>query len=421
METGRSESVDSWLPALSAYHPQGRYDGHVGKDVVAELNRKVQEGQIHLTFEGPQGYLRSVLEELNIPIESQVMVFSKTSVQASLINPGNPRALFFNDSVAVGWVRGGFIEFAAEDPQQGTVFYVLRQAEQDKPKLLRSEMCLLCHVTSVTLGVPGMFVRSVVTASDGSAMPQMGHHFSDHRSPMEERWGGWYVTGKQIAVNHMGNRVLTDQRTTEPLLVSDAFNLKTLKGHFDSVFYLSPYSDVVALMVFDHQVHMTNLLTRMNLETRSALYGSGAERPQTVTNDSSRFVIPGLIDSAKELVDYLLFVDEAALAGPIQGSSGFAEEFATRGPFDSKGRSLRQFDLRHRLMRFPCSYMIYSPAFDALPSQAKEAVYGRLWEVLSGKAKAYKYARLTAQDQRAIVEILRDTKKDLPNYFRPLK
>ena len=122
-------------------------------------------------------------------------------------------------------------------------------------------------------------------------------------------------------------------------------------------------------------------------------------------------------EAAADLVDYMLFVYEAPLAGPMQGSSGFAATFSAQGPRDAKGRSLRDLDLRSRMFRYPCSYMIHTEAFDALPAAAKTAVYTRLWDILSGREKHQRYNRLTAADRRAIVEILRDTKKDLPAYF----
>jgi hypothetical protein len=91
--------------------------------------------------------------------------------------------------------------------------------------------------------------------------------------------------------------------------------------------------------------------------------------------------------------------------------------FAARGPRDSRGRSLRDLDLRTRLMRYPCSYLIYSEPFDALPPAAKQAVYARVWAVLSGAVRDGRYDRLTAADRQAVVDILRETKPDLPAYF----
>jgi hypothetical protein len=184
--------------------------------------------------------------------------------------------------------------------------------------------------------------------------------------------------------------------------------VKSLQGKFDTDAYLSPYSDVAALMVFDHQMYMTNLITRVGWEVRCALYDKIPDRALNTL----------LRDSATELVDYLLFIDEAPLPGPVHGTSGFAEKLAAEGPWASHGRSLRQLDLQRRLLRYPCSYMIYTQAFDSLPEQARNAIYQRMWQILSGAEKNNRYARLSPADRQAIVEILRDTKKGLPGYFQ---
>lgn len=106
---------------------------------------------------------------------------------------------------------------------------------------------------------------------------------------------------------------------------------------------------------------------------------------------------------------------------PITGVSTFTTTFPERGPRDKKGRSLRDLDLQTRLFRYPLSYMIYDPAFDALPDVAKKQIYRKLFDVLTGKDSSEKYARLSTQDRRAILEILRDTKPDLPSYWHTAK
>jgi hypothetical protein len=383
------------------------YDTRPAHDVVSQLNAMIEAGRLHLKFDGDQGYLRSVLEALRVPIESQMAVFSRTSVQAKLINPQNPRTLFFNDSVAVGWVRGGFVELAAQDPQQGVIFYSLSQTPADKPQFVRQDECLGCHDSNEALGVPGMLLRSNFTAPNGTALRELGNYLIDHRSPLEQRWGGWYVTGNSGAIRHMGNAVVTDPRSPESAVTSETLHLDSLKDKFDTDAYLSPYSDIVALMVFEHQMHMMNLFTRIGWQARAGQYRKSLD-------------VKALAGTAEELVDYMLFVDEAPLANRIQGTSGFSEKFSLEGPRDSKGRSLRQFDLERRLMRYPCSYMIYSEAFDSLPSEAREAVYRRMWQILSGKDRAGKYARLSLADRQAVVEILLATKEDLPDYFQPV-
>jgi hypothetical protein len=383
-------------PAPKLDHPSIAYRTKEADDPVAALKRKLKSGAVRLKYEEPAGYLRSLLEALNIPVQSQIAVFSKTSLQAPLINQHNPRTLFFNDSVVAGWMHGGLIELASLDPRRGFMFYVLPQTPA-RPEFQRRLDCLQCHLSDVTLGVPGMMIRSTFTAPDDTLKLIYGASVTDHRTPLEDRWGGWYVTGSAGANRHLGNAVVTGDDPTS-MITAATLNAATLTDKFETNRYLSAYSDIAALMVFDHQMHMTNLITRLGWEAR-------------VSPRSS------LADSAREVVDYLLFVDEAPLKGPIRGTSGFTETFAAQGPRDRKGRSLRDLDLQHRVFRYPCSYMIYSEAFDALPAEAKDAIYKRMWQILSGGESGTKYARFTAADRRAILEILSDTKKDLPAWF----
>jgi len=346
---------------------------------------------------------------------SQTLVFSKTSLQASLINPQNPRAIYFNDSVAIAWVPGGNIEVAAQDPQKGTVFYTLSQRQEKSPRFLRADVCLLCHVTSITENVPGLFVRSVLTATDGIAMPQLGQGFTDHRTPLDQRWGGWYVTGKDVTARHMGNK-LTSLADHQQVLATPCATPQALQGM--SAYPVST-SDIAALLVLDHQARMSNLLIRMGVLARYTMVAQGQAGTSSgeVPVDSSETTQSSLDTLARELVDYMLFVDEAPLPSPVHSSSRFAKEFSAVGPHDRKGRSLRQLDLRHRLLRYPCSYLIYSPLFTALPDLAKQAIYRRMWDVLSGQERSVRYVHLAAANRRAIMEILRATKEDLPTYF----
>jgi hypothetical protein len=399
--------------------PGIEYKKRPARDQVVDLNRRIQEGKVQLQFDSVSGYLRSVLRALNVSVESQLLVFSKTSKFGFLTNPHNPRAIYFNDSLTVAWIRGQTsVEVASQDPQQGVIFYALNENPMDqmlrmlpgrRPRFRRDDACLFCHNEDATLGVPGMAMRSVYPARDGKPIKEVDiDHPPDHRSPMEHRWGGWYVTGKSGSMQHLGNAVAMNTSQPESMATAATLNLESLKGKFESDGYPSSHSDIVALMVFEHQMHMMNLLTRVGWEIRAASQ-AGAKPDADL-----------LRETAEELVDYLLFIDEPPLTAKVQGGSGYAEKFAAMGPFDSKGRSLRQFDLEHRLMRYPCSYMIYTDAFDGLPPEAREAIYSRMWEVLSGKERAKKYRCLTLADRSAITEILRDTKKGLPGYFAPV-
>ncbi len=392
-------------------HPAIAYVTTPLQDPVARLTARLRAGSAHLDYDrSGGGYLRSVLAGLGVPIESQMAVFSKTSLQSSVIASGNPRSIFFTDDVAVAWPRGGFIEIAAHDPQQGVQFYMLEQREIDKPEFLRPESfrpggaCLACHQAFATLGVPGMLARSVAAGRDGRLLPQLANYITDDRSPLEERWAGWYVTGRTGTVRHLGNPDTVTARDGALLLNAHATAVESLAGTLDLTGYLTPYSDVAALLVFDHQTRLVNLLTRVGWAVRIATADKlDAEKVARET--------------AAELADAMLFVDEAPLPGRIESTSGFVRAFESRGPADAKGRSLRQLDLTRRLMRYPCSYMIYSAAFSNLPPAARDAVYARMWRILSGAESGPRYARLSAADRRAIVEILRDTKPDLPAYF----
>ena len=390
-------------PSAMRAHPNINYLSGTTTDPVARLNEKLRSGSVVLRSEPTRGYLRSVLDALNVPVESQILVFSKTSFQQPRINPGNPRAIYFNDQVSVGWVRGGdVLEFAAHDPTQGTVFYTLAQPDTGPMEFRRNNVaCVQCHSSEATSYVPGMFIGSVYPEKNG--MPAYGPaYLTDHRTPFELRWGGWYVTGDHSST-HLGNAVVTDPNNLEAMATLETSHVRSLAGRFDPEGYLSTDSDLVALLVLEHQAYMLNLITRIGWEAR---VGDAAGRPLAAT--------------AAELVDYMLFVDEAPLPKRIAGSTRFADVFQSRGPRDPKGRSLRDLRLSGRLMTYPCSYLIYSPAFDALPGVAKETIYQRLWEVLSDNVPSPRYARLTMEDREAILEILRATKPGLPEYFFPV-
>jgi len=349
------------------------------------------------------GYLPSILNLLHIGISSQVLVFSKTSFQASRISPRTPRALYFNDSTSVGFVRGGdVVEIATVDPTAGVVFYTLDQEEAAHPRIQRRGECLQCHHSGSTLGVPGLVVRSVYPERSGMPVFQAGSFITDHRSPLKERWGGWYVTGTHGSQIHMGNAIASAEGQID---LHSGANVTDLADRCNLVSYLSPHSDIVALMVLEHQSRMVNLITRVGYETRIAMYEqAGMNRalgePEGTVSESTRRRIRNL---ALELVNYMLFADETRLAAPIKGTSGFAAEFAKQGPRDRQGRSLRDFDLKTRMFRYPCSYLIYSEAFDQLPEAARN-------EVIRGLKEALK---VSGEDGRAILEILRDTKPEL--------
>jgi hypothetical protein len=384
--------------------PAINYDAAEANDPVARLNKQLAAGTVTLKFEADNGYLRSVLAALDIPVESQGLVFSQTSFEGKLINVKNPRALYFNDTTALGWVRGsGFLEIAGQDPKQGMIFYTLDQKQSSKPRFERNNDCLSCHLSWENLGVPGLMVQSVNPLPDEYAYV-VGYN-NNHASPFSQRFGGWYVTGTYGGIRHMGNISVMPEDKGK-LKVPNPFELATVQGLFDPKGYPTLYSDASALLVLAHQVAMTNHITRLGWEARVAA--------ATPSEDARARVK----EAAQDFVDYLLFVDEEPLRSPVRGMSGFVEKFSAQGPRDSKGRSLHTLDLQTRLLKYPCSYMIYTEAFDNLPPAAKDAVYARMWQILSGAETGRRYTRLKPADRTAVIEILRETKKDLPVYFK---
>jgi hypothetical protein len=388
------------LVMLPIDHPAIQYSEGPVTDPVARLDKKLAEGTAKLESRSDGlGYLPSLLKNLGVNADSQIMVFSKTSFQAAKISPRAPRALFFSDDVMVGSVQqGDVLELAALDPKQGFIFYTL-DIHSDPPRLDRRDTCLQCHQGPATLGVPGIMVGSVYPDSSGMPASRMGNPVTDHRTSFEDRWGGWYVTGTHGGMHHRGNAVARDRAHPDLLETRGTQNLTSLAGKIDPGNYISQTSDIVALMTLEHQTRMTTLMIRAGWDAR--------------VGETAR-----LDPDVEALVSYMLFADEAKLYDSIEGVSTFTKTFAERGPRDRQGRSLRDFDLKTRMFRYPLSYMIYSDAFNAMPEIVRDRVYQRLYDVLAGKDTSPKFARLSGDDRTAILAILRDTKKDLPAYWR---
>jgi hypothetical protein len=399
--------------------PPINYSTTTPADAVAALFGEVRSGKAAVEWRDDCGYLASLLKNLDIPLSSQVLVFSRTSLQRPRIGPRTPRAIYFNDEVAVGYCyRGSVLEIAAADPNLGMVFYTADQEPGKGAAVTRqTESCLICHGSSANQGFPGYLARSVSAGRSGEPVFSRGTKRVDHATPFADRWGGWYVTGTSGRQTHQGNR-LFDEQTGEPV-GSDGTNVLDLKPYLTVSKYLTPHSDLVALMVLEHQGEAYNRLTRANFLTRLALHeqadlNKALGRP---ADERSEGITRRIQWACEPLVQYFLFCEEALLTDAVAGSSSFAKEFTARGPFDSKGRTLREFDLRARMFRYPMSFLIYSRAFEGLPAEAKEQVYSRLWEVLSGKDQSKPFAHLTTADRRAVLDILRETKKGLPAYW----
>lgn len=387
--------------------PPIKYSETASNDEIAKLAVQIESGDWVVPPSDGKTFLRSVLDKLNVPVESQVLVFSKTSLQNSLINQRNPRAVYFSMDTYVGWVPGGKVEVIIEDEKLGPVFYVLDPPVGDKPvKISRvTDSCLQCHATSRTSGVPGMLIRSVVPDQNSHPILSAGTTLVTDSTPLKDRWGGWYVSG--VADDpHLGNRWVDETPLDGVNFPPEVTNLDDLSSLIDTDKYLQPTSDVVALLVLEHQCRTHNLITSAKfnyLRSRYFHQSFGEEK----NLDSPEGMSWKTADSAaKDLVEAFLFTDEIELGGEgVEGSEAFAEAFAANGVKDAKGKSLREMRLYARIFKNRCSYMIYSKAFQGLPGLVKERVFHRLRVELDSESENH----LGSREKKTIAGILEET------------
>lgn len=404
--------------------PPVNYGQVTSRDPVAGMIKQMESGQLKLEYDERLGWLPSVLKKLDIDSESQVFVFSKTSLQIHKISPRQPRAIYFNDDAYIGFCQNGeVLEIAATDPDLGAVFYTLDQDAEATKIVADRGQCLTCHATNRTQSVPGYLVRSVYSDFNGRPRSGTRSFVTDHSTEFSKRFGGWYVSGDHGSMRHLGNVVARDRVEPEKMDSDAGANVEDLSDLFNTQPYLTPHSDIVALMVLEHQSQMHNLLARASMEARSAIYhdegiNEALGRPKGTMSESTQRRINR---AAEDVVRYMLFAEEVSLDSPVHGNTQFANVFQARsqkqGEVDSQGRSLRQFDLTTRLFKYPCSYMVYSKAFRDLPEPIYNQIRKRLFQVLSAKEPIAEYKRLSDQDRRAVLEILNET---MPTLFSDL-
>jgi hypothetical protein len=388
-------------------------------DPIARLQRRIDSGTATLKFDSHSGYLPAILRELNIPASSQSLVFSRTSFQSTEVAPQRPRAIYFNDEVYVGYVQGSrLLEFASVDPKLGAIFYTLDEESKGSPRFQRElYSCLICHdSSSITGGVPGFMTLSVLPDREGNAIRSAPVNVMSDQTPFRERWGGWYVTGAHGKQPHRGNTIFPKGVAAmfeEVDGLHQGANLAILDDRINTADYLTRHSDIVALIALTHQTRMHNLMTRAQYETRQAIHQEeNVARELQRSSDSYSSITQERIRAAVEpLVRGMFFVNEARFDDGVRGASGFAADFQKSGIRDRRGRSLKDLDLNRRFLRYPLSYLIYSPAFDALPDPAKHFFYDRIRTILSG-VETSNFGHLSKEDRVAIFEILRDTKPD---------
>ncbi len=389
------------------------YKNAVAADRIARFSQDLANGKTQIAWDAKTGYLPSLMAALGVPASSQTLVFSKTSFQRIHISPKAPRALYFNDDVYVGFVQGAdLLELSAIDPVLGAIFYVMdnrqRKGRGPVPHRVHDE-CLQCHESGLTNEVPGLFIRSVFPSPSGDPILSEGTYRTTTSSPIEERWGGWYVTGTHGRARHMGNATLPDGKPRESLNRDRGANLTSLSPFVDTRPYLRSTSDIVALLILEHQTQVHTLITKAGYLTRIAMVENRAinqalgEPIEQLRDSTSR-----RIDAAVEpLLKAMLFSGEPKLVDPLHGDPTFVRDFESRGPRDAKGRSLRKLDLQHRLFTYPLSYLIDSAAFAALPPRASARFFERLRLVLAGRDHDPDLQHLSAVDRANLGDIIR--------------
>ncbi len=401
--------------------PPIRYSQAETDNVADALHLRFQSGEFAPKEWSRKRQLVEFLKELEIPQASQTLVFSKTSLQRDGIHPKRPRALYFSDDAYMGYVQGGLLELTVTDPELGLVFYAVDPRERT---IKRSQDCLGCHGGPNTDYWPGVFIRSVLPDEDGEFTPSAGSKIIQHTSPMKDRWGGYYVTGKHGDGRHLGN-AFYEMTSSGPEIDSETgANVTDLSQFFDASPYLRNDSDIVALMVLEHQCEMHNRLSRAMLRTRKWMaYQKSLNEAlnEAGVNDTSPSGTAKMVmDSETErVVEYMLFCGEERLPfGGIEGAGDFEKAFLKSKVTDSKGRSLKDFELKRRLFEYRCSYMIYSKIFDHLSPELKSSIYNRLFEILRAQELPDKYSHLRPNERRIIQEILLETKPEIQDFLR---
>jgi hypothetical protein len=405
-------------------HPPISYSDSQPNDAISGLQARLDQREF--AFNGTaKDVLKRILSELQIPEASQLLVFSKTSVQRVRISPQNPRAIYFNDTCYVGWVPGGMIEVADMDPKLGPIFYTIDPMERGKSvqRFRRDAECLSCHAVNFTRDIPGVFARSVFAEATGSPIFSAGSEVVDQTTPFEQRWGGWYVTGKHGAARHRGNAFAHEDGNDVKLDQERGANLEDLHRFIDPSTYLMPTSDIAALMVFEHQLTVHAALTRANYDClRMLTYQHGLQESfkEPLTDEPAYDSVKSVFKhSAEAVLDALLYKDEASMpAGGIQGSPGFREAFERGGKHTADGRSLRQLDLKTRLAKLRCSHLIHSEQFHALPKPLIKQISERLHLILTAEKPEERYAYLQPDERKAIAGILRETEPELTASWR---
>lgn len=395
--------------------PHG-YFSKDAKDPVTLLMKRVQRGEVLIKEPNGKPLVERLLRELGLNKDTQVLVFSRTSLQRREVSYSNPRALYFNESVYLGWMPNGRIEIASFDPELGPIFYFQRELDDaSSPLLARTRSCLGCHAGDATNFLPGSLGRSVYPDKSGRSLRSIDdYRRSGHHIPLHDRYGGWFVSGNHGAMRHMGNAIASREGGKITIDREQFANLEKLDRFFSTEAYPAPGSDIAALLVFDHQVTMHHRLVEAAYRARQSLFDSKLDPKETdVSKLSKGRSTDEFLEGRDKVVDYLLFRDETPIP-KVSCDPAFRRAFSANRIADSRKRSLKDLRLDRRIFENRCSYMIYSPTFDQFPPMLKGAIYARIHEILTSPKPVEGFDYLEKEEKRRILEILDETKEDLP-------
>ena len=386
-------------------YPGVNYASAPLSDRVTRLMADIESGDVSLVYDAEgRGYLDSLLQALDIDPSSQALVFSKTALKTRFVTAATPRAIYFNDDTYIAFIQNSrSLEISTMDPNLGPVFMVFSQDPEGPVVEREMNRCLRCHDSySMTGGgVPRFLLSSVLANEKGEIVTHEVSIITDTSTPLNRRWGGFYVSGSHGSQEIMGNFVIDDLAKLRNLDLSVNGNKTDLSEFLDTSPYISSGSDIVALLVLEHQVEVQNKLSRLNFESRTRLHEQG----DISDSELDEFVTP--------LVESLFMLHEVPLTDAVAGSSGFTEYFQSLGPRDGEGRSLRELDLKKRTFKYPLSYLIYSDAIAALPERVKKFLYQKIRLVLAGEAGEEVFSALSESDRAAITAILGETKAEI--------
>lgn len=385
--------------------PPHNYAEHEPKDRFAAVLKQIEKGELQPDTSSDHAMLRSLLQALKIPVSSQILVFSASSLQSEIINPRNPRALFFNEDTYVGYVPGGVLEVASADPEVGPIFYVFGRSQPGGPfpRVERGTKCFNCHGGTATKRLPGLIAESLLVSQAGSSLETYRRDEQGHQIPLENRFGGWHLTGKHHISGHKANvfgfaRPGTIDKT------------EVVPGQtWDLAKHLLPTSDILPHLVHEHQIGFENRLVRGIYIVRQLKADRKGMLGSTELAEIDAW--------AQDFARYVLFADEAKFPREgIEGDPAYARDFLEGRVMSKRGLSLKDLDLKTRLFKHRCSYMLYTETWEHAPKELKERVYYRMAEALRDAQPSMPH--LAMEERRAIREILKETMRDLPAWWR---